>query len=190
MSIRHRAQLEAIPEYGFYLVEALKDLDQRIAGRLSFPETIAADSRARVLDDYRESPPYWRPTFLGSGGQSGQIYSQQFGQYIKIGRLVAVMGHVKLSALGTITGSVLIGGLPFPTGPGNSGSGGWSVGWFGGWTTNIVNLFLQWDTSAAIATSVQVFQLTAAAAQPTAVVQGDLSATSQIRFSGLYMSAQ
>lgn len=55
----------------------------------------------------------WTPTIGGSGGQSGQVYVNQEGRYIKIGTLVWAAAYVSLSTLGTITGNVQIQGLPF-----------------------------------------------------------------------------
>ena len=55
----------------------------------------------------------WTPVIGGSGGTAGQTYSQQSGSYIKIGTLVWASFTVALSAKGTITGNVIIGGFPF-----------------------------------------------------------------------------
>jgi hypothetical protein len=45
---------------------------------------------------------------------SGQVYTTQSGQYIKIGHLVYVSGRITLSNKGTMAGGMLIGNLPFP----------------------------------------------------------------------------
>lgn len=81
---------------------------------LFFPPTQQPSPNPNVLDDYEEGP--WTPVLLGAGGQSGQTYVAQEGHYIKIGTMVWVQGRIDLSALGTLTTSVRIGGFPFAFG--------------------------------------------------------------------------
>lgn len=78
---------------------------------ITFPATQSASTDANTLDDYEEGT--WTPIIGGSGGQSGQSYSGQTGNYTKIGRVVTVNFRVVLSTKGTITGDVVIAGLPF-----------------------------------------------------------------------------
>lgn len=82
-----------------------------INGQLIFPATQNPSSGANTLDDYEENT--WTPTITGSTSATGQAYTTQAGRYVKIGKLVLIHGRVTLSTLGTITGNVLIGGLPF-----------------------------------------------------------------------------
>jgi hypothetical protein len=81
------------------------------AGQIAFPAVQAPSSNVNTLDDYREGT--WTPAISGDGGGSGQVYVTQVGTYIKIGKLVMVSYAVSLSAKGTITGNVIISGLPF-----------------------------------------------------------------------------
>src|SRR6478736_6315612 len=81
---------------------------------VKFPAVQAASSNANTLDDYEEGS--WTPTITGSGGASGQAYTNQVGRYIKVGKLVTCWGRVTLSTLGTVTTDALIGGLPFAAG--------------------------------------------------------------------------
>lgn len=81
------------------------------SGQLAFPSVQQASADANTLDDYEEGT--WTPTIGGSGGQSGQTYTGQSGQYVKIGQLVVASFALTLSAKGTITTSVQIQGLPF-----------------------------------------------------------------------------
>ena len=78
---------------------------------ITFPATQSASSDANTLDDYEEGT--WTPIIGGSGGESGQSYSGQAGHYTKIGRMVHVQFRVVLSTKGTITGNVVLKGLPF-----------------------------------------------------------------------------
>jgi len=84
------------------------------AGQIVFPATRNPSTNGYTLDDYREN--LWFPTINGTGGQSGQTYSTQIGEYVKVGRVVVVSFYLVLSAKGTITGTVQLGGLPFPIG--------------------------------------------------------------------------
>lgn len=81
------------------------------AGQIVFPAAQNASGGANTLDDYEEGS--WTPVIGGSGGESGQTYSQQIGRYVKIGRLVHLYFRVVLSVEGTITGNVQIKNLPF-----------------------------------------------------------------------------
>ena len=81
------------------------------SGQITFPATQNPSSDANTLDDYEEGT--WTPTIGGTGGQSGQAYTTQVGRYVKVGRIVAIVFEVSLSAEGTITTDLLIGGLPF-----------------------------------------------------------------------------
>lgn len=78
---------------------------------IRFPATQSASSNANTLDDYEEGT--WTPVIGGETSESGQSYNGQTGNYIKVGRLVTVTFRVVLSTKGTITGNVVIKGLPF-----------------------------------------------------------------------------
>jgi hypothetical protein len=54
----------------------------------------------------------WTPAITGSGGSSGQVYATRSGRYIKIGKHVTAWARITMSTLGTITGNVLVSGLP------------------------------------------------------------------------------
>ena len=99
-------QLDATLDIGFSSVR-WKDL------YLSGGAYIGGAVSANYLDDYEEGT--WTPVFLGSGGQSGQVYSVQAGFYTKIGRMVQFQAYCTLSTLGTITTTPRFGGLPFTT---------------------------------------------------------------------------
>jgi hypothetical protein len=81
------------------------------SGQITFPATQNPSAGANVLDDYEEGT--WTPVLAGAGGTSGQTYTIQSGHYVKIGQLVTVDCVVLTSVLGTLTGNVIITGLPF-----------------------------------------------------------------------------
>ena len=65
---------------------------------------------ANLLDDYEEGT--WTPVLGGSGGVSGQSYTIQEGTYTKVGRQVTATFYIVLATKGTITGDLVIDGLP------------------------------------------------------------------------------
>ncbi len=73
---------------------------------------------ANALDDYEEGT--FTPVLGGSGGTSGQSYGLQAGNYIKIGDRVFIDANTSLSNKGTITGNVVVSGLPFTSKSGSS----------------------------------------------------------------------
>ncbi len=83
----------------------------KFGGQIKFPSSQAASSDANTLDDYEEGN--WSPIIGGVGGESGQTYGFQSGRYQKIGKRVFIYCYVALSVVGTITGSLLLKGLPF-----------------------------------------------------------------------------
>jgi hypothetical protein len=78
---------------------------------VTFPATQSASSNANTLDDYEEGT--WTPTLTGDGGGTAMTYTSQIGKYTKIGNVVIADAYILLSNRGTITGNVIITGLPF-----------------------------------------------------------------------------
>jgi hypothetical protein len=62
------------------------------------------------------------PRFLWGGNGMGVVYSSQYGNYIKIGRLVFFTISLTMTNMGSSTGSAVIDTLPFPC-----ASSGWSI---------------------------------------------------------------
>lgn len=80
------------------------------------PDLDAAKIISGLLANARISTEgLWTPVIGGDGGTSGQTYSSQNGVYVKVGKLTIAIFAVALSAKGTITGNVIISGLPFPS---------------------------------------------------------------------------
>jgi len=76
---------------------------------------------ANALDDYEEGT--WTPTLYGSTGSAGsEAYMYQSGQYTKIGRLVHARFQIVKSNLGSWTGYIKIGGMPFTAQHSTAGS--------------------------------------------------------------------
>jgi hypothetical protein len=79
------------------------------SGQIVFPATQNASSNANTLDDYEEG------TFTPSAeSQSGVITSfSSNGSYTKIGRSVFIQGRIVVTNVGTASGILLVGSLPF-----------------------------------------------------------------------------
>ena len=113
----------------------------RSAGRfkdlyLSGGVYLGGSGSANLLDDYEEGT--WTPVLGGVSGTSGQTYSLQAGRYTKVGRQVICSFEATLTAVGTVTGSAIISGLPF-TSAGtatNLNAGGTSITFSSGFATN------------------------------------------------------
>jgi hypothetical protein len=72
---------------------------------------------SELLDDYEEGT--WTPTYTTSGTDFDSVtYDIQTGSYVKIGELVTVFCAIRTDALtvGSGSGNVRIGGLPFTVG--------------------------------------------------------------------------
>ena len=78
---------------------------------ITFPATQSASSDANTLDDYEEGT--WTPTITFGGGSTGVTYSNQKGNYTKIGNRVFVSCYLAVSNKGSSSGAVAINGLPF-----------------------------------------------------------------------------
>jgi hypothetical protein len=81
---------------------------------ITFPASQSASTDANTLDDYEEGTftPVYQPA---SGSFSSITYTEQFGAYTKIGNRVYVQGRIRSNSIsvGTASGGVRIGGLPF-----------------------------------------------------------------------------
>lgn len=76
---------------------------------------------SELLDDYEEGT--WTPIYKTSGTNYDSIvYNFQFGTYIKIGQLVWVSFQLRTTSVtvGSASGNIRLGGLPFTVGTGNA----------------------------------------------------------------------
>ena len=81
---------------------------------ITFPATQSASSDANTLDDYEEGT--FTPVYVAQTGTLGTVtYANVVGVYAKVGRLVTVTGgfYCTAFAVGTGSGDLRIGGLPF-----------------------------------------------------------------------------
>ena len=134
----------------------------------------------RILQHEQGAPIAWTPTVTGSTSASGQAYSLQSATYVLRGSLVLIHGILSLSTLGTITGSVRIGGLPFPIASSPAGS---LIIMDGTLSATVVSLV---GVPIAGTSQIDLQGRKVAAAARTTFAQADLSATSTIVFGGDY----
>ena len=71
--------------------------------------TTGTTHTSSLLDDYEEGT--WTPILVGTGGTFTN--SSQLGSYTKIGNLIHLTFYVGASAIGTATGTINIGNLPY-----------------------------------------------------------------------------
>lgn len=151
--------------------------------QIKFAATQVPSSDVNTLDDYEEGT--FTPTLVGSGGQSGQVYTTQVGSYIKIGKLVFVHGRLVVSTIGTVTNIPGIGGLPFTSENTTNQKAVMQIG--------------QWDNFGSInsdlhaiiepnTTSASLYQRTSSTAT-VALTSGNLSANLAITFSAVYRAS-
>ena len=55
----------------------------------------------------------WTPLLAFGGGNTGITYSVQFGNYVKIGRMIYYSFNLSLTSKGSSTGTLTVGGLPY-----------------------------------------------------------------------------
>jgi len=99
---------------------------------------VTSNTDANTLEDYEEGT--WTPVIaaLSTQSPSDQSYSTQTGIYTKIGRQVHVSCRVDLSDKGTLSGFLILNGLPFTVGSSNGNRGTGSCPQWGATATNLV----------------------------------------------------
>ena len=103
---------------------------------ITFPATASASTDANTRDDYEEGT--WTPTVTPSSGSLTAYTSS--GVYVKVGKLVTITGDFQLTTVGTASGSVSVGGVPFNgTGP----SGAYRIAIGSGSEDNVTAVFYQ-----------------------------------------------
>ena len=136
---------------------------------------------SELLADYEEGA--WTPV-LSDGTNNATMSGSTQGRYTKIGNTVFYRARVRLTSLGSVSGSVRVTGLPFTVpnleanyGGGNTIALGVSLNVTAGYavsqipvnTTTYISLYL-WDSTGG----------------STALQAAEMSATSDIYFSGQY----
>jgi hypothetical protein len=134
----------------------------------------------------------WVPTLTTTGVTFDSVtYSGNTGGlYVRIGRLVHIQGTLETTAVtvGSATGNVVIGGLPFAAAADfegdDAGFGGIAIGWVALWGGDM--------PSAAGVNSdesyIELFYRTAVNGATVALATSDVGTDNIIRFGGTYMT--
>lgn len=166
-------------------------------GQIAFPASQNASSDANTLDDYEEGT--WTPVYQSSSGTYGAItYSAiRSGFYVKIGRQVIIQGMIQTDsfAVGTGSGTVFIGGLPFVSATGFTGGvlvGTMCVGFRGAFAASQAQpaggTILQNATTITLHT-LPLSTSSGAGLQAASLAVGAVANQNQIRFSATYFTA-
>jgi hypothetical protein len=124
---------------------------------ITFPATQSASSDANTLDDYEEGT--FTPSFTPIAGSA--TYTNQVGNYVKIGRKVTAVFYITVNVSSSLT-TGLIAGLPF-TGSNTNYAGTVFSVWSGiGGYCNLLGL-------TAASTTIQTRATSSATAAPTVV---------------------
>jgi hypothetical protein len=155
---------------------------------ISFAATSdASGMTSELLDDYEEGT--WTPTVQASGGSSGQAYSQQVGNYTKIGNLVTIFFTVILTNEGTHSGTELkLFGLPF-TVKNNSAPAGGSINFANNLGNDVMASMTLNGNGAGNTTTLFLNHGTADSANPMANNETILANTSRFDGFACYLAA-
>lgn len=119
---------------------------------INFGGTIGGNISGVTLDDYEEGT--WTPALGGSSGESGTwTYSTQDGYYTKVGNKVTCTCFVQLTSIGTVTGVLVMKGLPFTVQANNGAWAACTSSYEQKWTLSSGHVL----TSAAIGGTQQIY---------------------------------
>jgi hypothetical protein len=101
-------------------------------GQIKFPATAVPSSDANTLDDYEEGT--WTPLYTPATGAFATMTMEVvYANYVKVGKMVTVSCYIRTDSvsIGTASGYLYLGGLPFSTGCYTAGSVSWATDWGG-----------------------------------------------------------
>ena len=151
------------------------------AGQIQFPASQNASSDANTLDDYEEGT--WTPTWRGSGGSAGTASATGAnGIYSKVGNMVFVTGYLPTTNLGSWSGTLILGGLPFT--PRVSFYTGLMVQIWSGLGTNKIMQPMYINSNS---TDFNPTAIAAATTFNTELTVADITASFYVRFSGTFL---
>jgi hypothetical protein len=149
---------------------------------ITFPATQSASTNANTLDDYEEGT--WTPSVTFNNASVGQTGTFA-GFYTKIGNQVFATCLIGLTAKGSSTGSVAIGGLPFASNNNANYRAMSSTITWGNLATNYVSMI---GLMSPNVTFIDIYAATAATANSAgnAPQHTDVNNTSSFRISITY----
>ena len=142
----------------------------------------AGGMTSEVLDDYETGT--WTPAW--TAGASDATYVTQVGTYTKIGNKVHVQGRITISSIGTMSGALLMTGLPFTSSAATNNYSGLQVSQGSGLAITAGTSIGGYYPPSSTNIYVQLWDVTAGANGLTAA---ELSASGNIIFSVEYVTA-
>src|SRR4030095_11053924 len=138
----------------------------------------AVDSEIARLDT-KQTTGAWTPTFSASGGSSGNVYGASQGYWVRMGDWVSVTGYVALTAKGTMSGNLQIGGLPFRGQTLTTAHSAGGAPWFYGFAAAYSSMAVRVDPGQLV---IDVYGIKTPAGSMANVPVADVAAGSQIMF--------
>lgn len=127
----------------------------------------------------------WTPTIIASTGSIGG-YTRQSGFFQKVGRTLMFVGVIELSSVGTLSGDISIGGLPYAAMTSSASDiGGCTIPYFSSLTANAAITCTGIAVSGA--NTLALYSTAAPVATMTRLQASVLTNSSRIVFSGSYL---
>jgi hypothetical protein len=157
----------------------LVDISGASAGQIKFPAAQNSSSDANTLDDYEEGTYTPAPEGTGTAGTPTGTFA---GHYIKIGSQVWVTVQLVFTALTGMVGNLIVRNLPFTAISGSASRAALAVAFRGNFTNDFpIVVRVAENTTDAVPTKADL--------DNTAVAIADMSATTNLYFSGCYRAA-
>jgi hypothetical protein len=94
---------------------------------------VTSATASNLLSDYEEGT--WTPVYQGSSNPT-VTYSKQVGLYVKMGDIVHIQGRIRTNATSGGSGTLRLGGLPFPNNDTLDAYSTLNVGYCNGWSAD------------------------------------------------------
>ena len=142
----------------------------------------SATTVSELLDHYEEGT--WTPQLL-QVGTSTQVnaYYYQIGSYVRIGQVVHIQGRVQANGLGSASGAIVLGNLPFNTSSTSNNYSAICIGYANGLNITAGHSLVGTIEPGGNFCSLRVFDISAGT---TDLGHGELSADGGFIFSGTY----
>ena len=142
----------------------------------------SSTTTSELLDHYEEGT--WTPQLL-QVGTSTQVnaYYYQVGSYVRIGQVVHIQGRVQANGLGSASGAIVLGNLPFTSSSSSNNYSALCIGYANGLNITAGHSLVGTIEPGSTFGSLRVFDISAGT---TDLGHGELSADGGFIFSGTY----
>jgi hypothetical protein len=127
----------------------------------------------------------WTPGLSFGNGTTGITYTNQNGNFVRVGKLIVASYKIVLTSKGSSTGVARITGIAVTSGVAIANDVFMPIGYWSGMTSSLVFMSAGIDTGA---TTAQIFGATAAATGLAALTDADFADTSSIQGALIYYS--